>query len=61
MERLAKKADAGAIDAESGMVVFDQKSVIEALSKIDNDKGWSAADFQNIHSELSQAVYRAFG
>ena len=39
MERLAKKADAGAIDAESGMVVFDQKSVIEALSKIDNDKG----------------------
>ena len=36
MERLAKKADTGAIDAESGMVVFDQKSVIEALSKIDD-------------------------
>ena len=61
MERLAKKADAGAIDAESGMVIFDQKSVIEALSKIDDDKSWSAADFQSIYRELSQAVYRAFG
>ena len=60
MERLAKKADTGAIDAESGMVVFDQKSVIEALSKID-DKSWSAADFQSIYRKLSQAVYRAFG